>query len=99
MPLSSLAKDVLKKSGRSYSKTVSHQLGKKPSFGSIVAKILREHEEKKGKQELRAGSGEVVEWHNCKHLVKAGDKMTCRRFFSMCSMDKCTPKYFEKKEN
>ena len=97
MPLSSLAKDLLKKSGRSYSKTASSQLGKKPSFGSIVAKVLKEYEEKKGCQELRADSNEIVEWHNCKHLVKVDDKMTCRRFFSMCSMDKCLPKYFEKK--
>lgn len=99
MPLSSLAKDVLKKSGRPISETVTRQLGRKTSFGSIVNKVLREFEEKKAKQELMAESNELIEWHNCKYLVKAGDKMTCRRFFSMCSMDKCIPKYFEKKES
>lgn len=97
MPLSEIAKEVLARSGRAYSKTASTQIGKRPSFGSIVRKVVEEFEEKNAKEELKAASNELLEWHNCKHLVKAGDKMTCRRFFSMCSMDKCLPKYFERK--
>ena len=96
MAFSDIVRQAVRRPAQSFSKTTYSESSGKQSFGSIVKKVVMEVEENNAKQ---GGCPVGTGWQDCKHLAKVGEKMTCRRFCSLCGMEKCSPKYIEKKDS
>lgn len=99
MPLSSIARDAVKKpSIRPVAETAVFRPGGQSSIGSVAARVTKEYHEQKGIEITNSEINMEVDWKNCRHALQYGEKHNCRKFFSLCSKEKCPTKYFEPKE-